>query len=314
MITNWIGLHSVLLPLLIVLVIKQIGLPLCGDLILLITHMITERIGLHWVLLPLQIRTVNNQSCSTILLLTQLSWLSVLYCCSSSHKYIYIFFFASCLTQQAHWCSLLRPWILLWKWRNTELCPSKEFCCSPILKPFFHHIPHSNANTKVVNRWLTLRLKGILFDIYQKWANITLIFWTCISINRLASLFCYYYQSLNVIILFSTISTTLFPESFVFPQEGVVEEIKKVFLRPLPLVGRRKTLGTRLPSVSFHLLIYFAFFVFFFEGRNSPFKSRWSDRFRRDWNYSRCLCWVPRWNWTAGFQVKAFNLLLDKNY
>ena len=36
---------------------------------------------------------------------------------------------------------------------------------------------------------------------------------------------------------------TSFPGSFVFPQEGVV------FLRPLPLVGRRKTLGTRLETV-----------------------------------------------------------------
>ena len=33
--------------------IKQIGLPLCGRPILLITRMITDRIGLHSVLLPL---------------------------------------------------------------------------------------------------------------------------------------------------------------------------------------------------------------------------------------------------------------------
>ena len=39
----------------IILVIKQIGLPLRGRLILLITRMITDRIGLHSVLLPLQI-------------------------------------------------------------------------------------------------------------------------------------------------------------------------------------------------------------------------------------------------------------------
>ena len=38
---------------------------------------------------------------------------------------------------------------------------------------------------------------------------------------------------------------TSFPGSFVFPEEGVVD------LRPLPLVGRRKTLGTRLLAV-FH--------------------------------------------------------------
>ena len=35
--------------------IKQIGLPLRGRPILLITHMITDRIGLHAVLLPLLI-------------------------------------------------------------------------------------------------------------------------------------------------------------------------------------------------------------------------------------------------------------------
>ena len=37
------------------LVIKQIGLPLRGRPILLITRMITDRIGLHSVLLPLPI-------------------------------------------------------------------------------------------------------------------------------------------------------------------------------------------------------------------------------------------------------------------
>ena len=40
---------------LIILVIKQIGLPLRGRPILLITRMITDRIGLHLVLLPLLI-------------------------------------------------------------------------------------------------------------------------------------------------------------------------------------------------------------------------------------------------------------------
>ena len=39
----------------IILVIKQIGLPLPGRPILLITRMITDRIGLHSVLLPLLI-------------------------------------------------------------------------------------------------------------------------------------------------------------------------------------------------------------------------------------------------------------------
>ena len=43
--------------------IKQIGLPLHGRLILLITRMITERIGLHSVLLPLQIIKVMRQLC-----------------------------------------------------------------------------------------------------------------------------------------------------------------------------------------------------------------------------------------------------------
>ena len=41
-------------------VIKQIGLPLRGRPILLITRMITDRIGLHSVLLPLQIAQANN--------------------------------------------------------------------------------------------------------------------------------------------------------------------------------------------------------------------------------------------------------------
>ena len=39
----------------IILVIKQIGLPLRGRPILLITRMITDQIGLHSVLLPLLI-------------------------------------------------------------------------------------------------------------------------------------------------------------------------------------------------------------------------------------------------------------------
>ena len=39
----------------IILVFKQIGLPLRGCPILLITRMITDRIGLHSVLLPLLI-------------------------------------------------------------------------------------------------------------------------------------------------------------------------------------------------------------------------------------------------------------------
>jgi len=45
---------------LIILVIKQIGLPLRGRPILLITRMITDRIGLHSVLLPLLITLDYN--------------------------------------------------------------------------------------------------------------------------------------------------------------------------------------------------------------------------------------------------------------
>ena len=45
----------------IILVIKQIGLPLRGRPILLITRMITDRIGLHSVLLPLLIIWVINK-------------------------------------------------------------------------------------------------------------------------------------------------------------------------------------------------------------------------------------------------------------
>ena len=43
----------------IILAIKQIGLPLHGRPILLITRMITDRTGLHSVLLPLLIRKLN---------------------------------------------------------------------------------------------------------------------------------------------------------------------------------------------------------------------------------------------------------------
>ena len=43
----------------ILLVIKQIGLPLRGRPILLITHMITDRIRLHSVLLPLLIQQIR---------------------------------------------------------------------------------------------------------------------------------------------------------------------------------------------------------------------------------------------------------------
>ena len=42
-------------------VIKQIGLPLRGRPILLITRMITDRIGLHSVLLPLLIIIIITQ-------------------------------------------------------------------------------------------------------------------------------------------------------------------------------------------------------------------------------------------------------------
>ena len=42
--------------------IKQIGLPLRGRPILLITRMITDRIGLHSVLLPLLINIIISSS------------------------------------------------------------------------------------------------------------------------------------------------------------------------------------------------------------------------------------------------------------
>ena len=44
----------------IIVVIKQIGLPLRGRPILLITSMITERIGLHSVLLPLLVESQQS--------------------------------------------------------------------------------------------------------------------------------------------------------------------------------------------------------------------------------------------------------------
>ena len=50
MITDRIGLHSVLLPILIILLIKQIGRTLRGRPILLIPCMIKDRVGLHSVL------------------------------------------------------------------------------------------------------------------------------------------------------------------------------------------------------------------------------------------------------------------------
>ena len=46
----------------IILVIKQIGLPLRGRPILLITRMITDRIGLHSVLLPLLLIIISNNN------------------------------------------------------------------------------------------------------------------------------------------------------------------------------------------------------------------------------------------------------------
>ena len=56
-----------------------------------------------------------------------------------------------------------------------------------------------------------------------------------------------------------TDTATSFPGSFVLTQEGVVTTHflggkwpawTRVFLRPLPLVGRRKTLGTRLTKIN----------------------------------------------------------------
>ena len=46
----------------IILLIKQVGLPLRGRPILLITRMITGRIGLHSVLLPLLSRGLTRSS------------------------------------------------------------------------------------------------------------------------------------------------------------------------------------------------------------------------------------------------------------
>ena len=46
--------------------IKQIGLPLRGRPILLITRMITDRIGLHSVLLPLQITLLRANQIARI--------------------------------------------------------------------------------------------------------------------------------------------------------------------------------------------------------------------------------------------------------
>ena len=56
MINNRIGNRTSCRPIqsVIILVIKQIGPPLRGRPILLITRTITDRIGLHSVLLPLQ--------------------------------------------------------------------------------------------------------------------------------------------------------------------------------------------------------------------------------------------------------------------
>ena len=56
--TEWNPIRSVN-----ILVIKQIGLPIS-----LITRMITDRIGVHSVLLPLIIMAVDSQSDSGILL------------------------------------------------------------------------------------------------------------------------------------------------------------------------------------------------------------------------------------------------------
>ena len=60
----------------IILVIKQIGLPLRGRPILLITRMITDRIGLHSVLLPLLINIIiisssGSSSISFIIILSK---------------------------------------------------------------------------------------------------------------------------------------------------------------------------------------------------------------------------------------------------
>ena len=60
--------------------IKQIGLPLRGRPILLITRMITDRIGLHSVLLPLLI-TVIIINIITIIIIVILSIIIHYYTC-----------------------------------------------------------------------------------------------------------------------------------------------------------------------------------------------------------------------------------------
>ena len=73
----------------IILVIKQIGLPLCGRPILLITRMITDGTGIHSVLLPLLIIIIIV----VVIIITileggrgkslQVTWLND--CCDTSH-------------------------------------------------------------------------------------------------------------------------------------------------------------------------------------------------------------------------------------
>ena len=70
--------------------VKQIGLPLCSRPILLITRMITDRIGIHSVLLPLLIIIIIVVVIIIIIILEggrgkslQVTWLND--CCDTSH-------------------------------------------------------------------------------------------------------------------------------------------------------------------------------------------------------------------------------------
>ena len=67
-------LLPLLLPILIILVIKQIGPPLLDRPTLLITCMITDRRGLHSVLLPLQTLVPTRMAVSLYLNVFRLSF------------------------------------------------------------------------------------------------------------------------------------------------------------------------------------------------------------------------------------------------
>ena len=84
MITDRIGLHSVPLPLLIIRVINKIGRPRSGSPICLITSMITDRIGRHEVLLP--INHNFNKICNIIGYFLNQNIRNSKFCFASSEK------------------------------------------------------------------------------------------------------------------------------------------------------------------------------------------------------------------------------------